>query len=514
MSSNTPEQRARANIDRLLCQAGWTVQDMGALNVHAARGVAVREFLLLPGHGTADYLLYVKGRAAGVVEAKPEGHTLTGVESQSGKYGAGLPVNLPAYIRPLPFLYESTGVETRFTNGLDPQPRSRNVFSFHTPTTLAEWQRQVAEEQSTYSTPFTLRRRLTEMPPLDVSGLWPVQAEAIRNLEQSLAEARPRSLVQMATGSGKTFMACNQVYRLIRHAGARRVLFLVDRSNLGRQAYREFQGFTVPGDGRKFTELYNVQPLQSNSIDPVSRVCIATIQRVYSMLKGEELDPEQEEFSGFDVASARRSPQTVEYNRNFPIEEFDFIITDECHRSIYDLWRQVLEYFDAFLIGLTATPSKQTIGFFNQNLVMEYNHQQAVADGINVGYNVYRIETKITEEGSTIEAGMTVDAVHAAGRIGVGAAAGAGQPEALPGQRPQGRLRGPAGPHRGGAGPLRRPRLRACRYPAEAHPGRAPRPLGVAGEAAGQVQGTLRPGRLRPAGTTGRVVVERYRPVL
>ena len=257
--------------------------------------------------------------------------------------------------------------------------------------------------------PFTLRRRLTEMPPLDVSGLWPVQTEAIRNLEQSLAEARPRSLVQMATGSGKTFMACNQVYRLIRHAGTRRVLFLVDRSNLGRQAYREFQGFTVPGDGRKFTELYNVQLLQSNSIDPVSRVCIATIQRIYSMLRGEELDPEQEEFSGFDVASARHSPQTVEYNPNCPIEEFDFIITDECHRSIYDLWRQVLEYFDAFLIGLTATPSKQTIGFFNQNLVMEYNHQQAVADGINVGYNVYRIETKITEEGSTIEAGMTVD---------------------------------------------------------------------------------------------------------
>ena len=420
MSSNTPEQRARANIDRLLCQAGWTVQDRGALNVHAARGVAVREFPLRPGHGTADYLLYVNGRAAGVVEAKPEGHTLTGVESQSGKYGVGLPVNLPTYIRPLPFLYESTGVETRFTNGLDPQPRSRNVFSFHTPAMLAEWldsstlswntgQPQVAGEQSTCSTRFSLRRRLNEMPPLDESGLWHVQAEAIRNLEQSLAEARPRSLVQMATGSGKTFMACNQVYRLIRHAGAKRVLFLVDRSNLGRQAYREFQGFTVPGDGRKFTELYNVQLLQSNSIDPVSRVCIATIQRVYSMLRGEELDPEQEELSGFDLASARRSPQTVEYNPNFPIEEFDFIITDECHRSIYDLWRQVLEYFDAFLIGLTATPSKQTIGFFNQNLVMEYNHQQAVADGINVGYNVYRIETKITEEGSTIEAGMTVD---------------------------------------------------------------------------------------------------------
>ena len=187
------------------------------------------------------------------------------------------------------------------------------------------------------------------------------------------------------------------------------MLFLVDRSNLGRQTLREFQGFTVPGDGRKFTELYNVQLLQSSSIDPVSRVCIATTQRVYSMLRGEELDPEMEEASGYDVASTRDSTRTVEYNRSFPIEEFDFIITDECHRSIYNEWRQVLEYFDALLIGLTATPSNQTFGFFNQNLVMEYNHQQAVADGINVVYNVYRIETKITEEGSTIEAGMTVD---------------------------------------------------------------------------------------------------------
>ncbi len=424
MTSATPEQRARANIDRLLELAGWAVQDLAAINVHATRGVAVREFPLLTGHGTADYLLYVDGRAAGVIEAKPAGHTLTGVEAQSGKYGAGLPDNLPCFARPLPFLYESTGTETRFTNGLDPQPRSRNVFSFHTPETLARW--LGVQETSAESSPDgpeliaddggggyrirqSLRRRLTTMPPLENSGLWSVQAEAIRNLEQSLAEARPRSLVQMATGSGKTFMACNQVYRLIKHAGARRVLFLVDRSNLGRQTLREFQGFTVPGDGRKFTELYNVQLLQSNSIDPVSKVCISTIQRVYSMLRGEDLDPELEEASGYDVASTRSSPQTVEYSRNFPIEEFDFIITDECHRSIYDLWRQVLEYFDAFLIGLTATPSKQTMGFFNQNLVTEYNHQQAVVDGVNVPYNVYRIETKITEEGSTIEAGMSVD---------------------------------------------------------------------------------------------------------
>ena len=171
----------------------------------------------------------------------------------------------------------------------------------------------------------------------------------------------------MATGSGKTFMACNQVYRLIKYANARRVLFLVDRANLGRQTLREFQGFTIPDDGRKFTQLYNVQHLQSGRIDPVSHVCIATIQRMYSLLKGEELDPDLEELSGFDRDAMRREPAPVEYNPDIPIETFDFIITDECHRSIYNLWRQVLDYFDAFLIGLTATPSKQTFGFFQQN---------------------------------------------------------------------------------------------------------------------------------------------------
>ena len=415
----TPEQQARITIDDLLEQAGWAVQDAAAANLYAAAGVAVREFQLQPGHGVADYLLYVDGMAAGVVEAKPVGATLTGVEVQSEKYGAGLPANLPAHRRPLPFLYESTGAETQFTNGLDPEPRSRRTFAFHKPDTLAEWlgvadstaaeSGLLLERGVDYGTAANLRRRLRAMPPLDESALWSAQARAIRNLERSLAEGRPRALVQMATGSGKTFMACNQVYRLIRHAGARRVLFLVDRANLGRQTLREFQGFSVPNDGRKFTELYNVQLLQSASIDPVSRVCISTIQRVYSILKGEELAPELEELSGFDRDPLRREPAPVEYNPDVPIDTFDFIITDECHRSIYNLWRQVLEYFDAFLVGLTATPSAQTMGFFQQNIVMEYDHKQAVVDDVNVDFDTYRIRTGITEQGGTVDAGFFVD---------------------------------------------------------------------------------------------------------
>ncbi len=227
-------------------------------------------------------------------------------------------------------------------------------------------------------------------------------------MEKSFASSRPRALIQMATGSGKTYTAVNFCYRLIKYAGARRILFLVDRNNLGRQTFREFQQYKTPDDGRKFTELYNVQHLTSNKPDPVSRICISTIQRVYSMLAGKELPEESEESSLFE-AKLEGEPVEVSYNSSFPIEYFDFIITDECHRSIYHLWRQVLDYYDAFIIGLTATPSKQTYGFFNQNLVMEYNHEKAVADGVNVGYDVYRIKTEITEKGSKVDSGFYVD---------------------------------------------------------------------------------------------------------
>ncbi len=388
-----PEEKARQNIDKLLEAAGWAVQDKKDLNLGAALGVAVREFPLKNGY--ADYLLFVDRKAAGVVEAKPEGTTLSGVAEQTLGYIAGIPDNLPHVQEPLPFAYESTGIETYFRDMRDEDPRSRRLFAFHKPETLMEWLSQGD----------TLRTRLKGLPSLITEGLRDCQCEAIINLEKSFADSRPRALIQMATGSGKTFTAVSFVYRLLKFAKAKRVLFLVDRNNLGRQTKREFQQYVTPDDGRKFTELYNVQHLTSNTIDMVSKVCITTIQRLFSMLKGdEELDYEIEEQSVFDIAPSFDKPLDVTYNPKIPIETFDFIITDECHRSIYNLWRQVLEYFDAFLIGLTATPSKQTLGFFNNNLVMEYSHERAVADGVNVGYEVYRIKTKITEAGSKVDA--------------------------------------------------------------------------------------------------------------
>lgn len=393
-----PEEKARQKIDQLLGAAVWNVQNLRELNLGASLGVAVREFPLKSG--PADYLLFVDRKAIGVIEAKPEGTTLSGVAEQSEAYIYGVPEDLPHVHEPLPFAYESTGTETFFRDLRDPETRSRRVFAFHRPETLNKWLSQRD----------TLRARLRNMPFLITTGLRDCQIEAIKNLEKSFTDARPRALIQMASGAGKTFTAISFIYRLIKFADAQKILFLVDRRTLGKQTSQKFQEYVTPDDGRKFTELYNVQHLTSNTLDSVSRVCITTIQRLYSMLKGEpEFDPELEEHSILDLTLAEEKPKEVSFNPQFPIETFDFIITDECHRSIYNLWRQVIEYFDAFLIGLTATPSKQTLGFFNQNLVMEYPHERAVADGVNVPYDVYRIKTEITEKGSKVEAGYYID---------------------------------------------------------------------------------------------------------
>ena len=399
----TPEQLAREEIDEQLEACGWVVQDFTSMNIHAGLGVAVREFPLKWKEGaeiksgSADYLLYADGWAIGVVEAKPAGHTLEGVVVQSKRYTEGLDEWVPARYRPLPFAYESTGEVTQFTNGLDPHPRSREIFTFHRPEELLR-QQDLGSAQ--------LRRTLRQMPGLLQGKLWPVQHEAIQNLERSFAHGRPRALIQMATGSGKTFTAVSACHRLIKQAKAKRILFLVDRNNLGRQTLNEFQQFRDPASAYTFADEFPVQHLRGNVIESASKVVITTIQRLYSILKGDpEYDPANEEESLFESGRPPGGdPVPVEYIPDLPVEAFDFVIIDECHRSIYNVWRQVIEYFDAFLIGLTATPSPHTIGFFNNNVVQDYSHTKAVADGVNVGYDIYRIKTRISEEGGSVQA--------------------------------------------------------------------------------------------------------------
>ncbi|MBV8542950.1 MAG: DEAD/DEAH box helicase family protein [Pseudonocardiales bacterium] len=395
------EVQVRRVIDRMLAQAGWVVQDVATTDLQVAIGVAVREVSM--ARGRADYLLYVDGALVGVIEAKREGVSVIGAEQQSDRYAAGLTTGqqLAAWRTPLPFRYESTGVETRFTNGLDPVPRSRRVFAFHQPTTIARWMR---EAEANPEAP-TLRARLRRMPELITYGLRPNQVEAITGLEQSLAADRPRALIQMATGAGKTYTVVNASYRLLKHAGARRVLFLVDRNNLGKQARAEYSRFETPDDLSKFSELYNVQRLTSTTLLESAGVVISTVQRLYAMLRGQE--PPEDADPDFDDYTINEAVE-LEYNATVPPETFDLIVVDECHRSIYGTWRAVLEYFDAHLVGLTATPVAQTFGFFHENLVSQYTYRQAVADGVNVDFDIMRIHTQVGEHGGSIPADTPV----------------------------------------------------------------------------------------------------------
>ena len=396
----TPEAQARQIIDSKLVQAGWIVQDHKAINLGAGPGVAVREFPT--DSGPADYLLFVQRQAVGVIEAKRDdaGATLVATERQTARYATAR-LKWRREGAPLRFLFEATGQIIRFTDTADPAPRSREVFHFFRPETLADWTARGD----------TLRRRLVEaMPALPAEKLRDCQIRAVTGLERSLAANRPRALIHMATGAGKTFTAITSVYRLLKFGGAKRVLFLVDTRNLGRQAHQEFMAYTPPDDARQFTELYNVQRLSSPAIDPQAQVCISTVQRLYSMLSGQPIDESAEDVSLNEVPSLKdRTPPPVRYDAAVPVETFDFIVIDECHRSIYNLWKQVLDYFDAFLIGLTATPDRRTYGFFNENVVAEYPYEQSVVDGVNVGYDVYEIATRITQQGAVVEAQQWVD---------------------------------------------------------------------------------------------------------
>lgn len=394
-----PEQKAREEIDKLLSLAGFELRDfkdyaLGDSTPNAARNLAIKEFILKNGT-KADYILFVAGKACGVIEAKKISLSLSGAENQAKNYAYTLPAHIPSFQGMLPFVYVSNASEIYFTDLREPNPRARRIFAFHTP-------KELLEKLNSDS----LRERIRHIPPLssqDSKKLRDCQKEAIEGLEKSLKQNKQRVLIQMATGAGKTFTACNFAYRLLSIAKAKRILFLVDRNNLGKQAKKEFDNFSPSADKRHFSEIYNVVHLETNHIPTESKVVITTIQRLYSILRGEsEFDSANEEHSAFE--NEDKETKEVAYNPKIGIDTFDFIVIDECHRSIYGLWRQVLEYFDAFLIGLSATPSKHTLGFFAQNVVAQYDLEKSILDKVNVGYEIFRIKTRISEQGSIIEA--------------------------------------------------------------------------------------------------------------
>ncbi|MDE5988695.1 MAG: DEAD/DEAH box helicase family protein [Duncaniella sp.] len=392
-----PEEKARLIIDAKLKEAGWTIQDIKEFNPFASKGVAVREFQTNDGD-KVDYALFVDGIPVGLIEAKPDesGVLLSSAAcEQNLKYAkSGLKGNYDKEM--LRFLYEATGLITEFTDLYDPKPRLRKIYSFHRPEHL-----KALMDDYRLNGNKTLRARLKDFPELPSAGFRDCQISAIKSLEASFAKNHPRALVQMATGAGKTYTAITNTYRLLKHGKAKRILFLVDTKNLGEQAEMEYKNFISYDTTSKLSELYNIQRITTSNIPQETQICISTIQRLYSMLKGDIStfpdDADEEEMA------ATGDPREIVYNPEYPPEFFDFIIIDECHRSIYNLWRQVLEYFDAFLIGLTATPSSHTYAFFNENVVSEYTHEQAVADNVNVGaFATFVIETEKTKKGGRV----------------------------------------------------------------------------------------------------------------
>ncbi len=388
----TPEEKARIEIDKKLIQSGWVIQDMDRINLSAGIGVAVREFPT--NTGEADYALFVEGKPVGIIEAKREekGESITSVEEQTARYAASRFNWVTSEYR-IRFAYEATNKITRFTDYNDIKYRSRSVFSFHRPETL----------RALLAAPDTIRNNMKHFPPLDHTGLRDCQITAIENLERSFAENRPRALIQMATGAGKTFTAITSAYRLLKYAGMNRILFLVDTKNLGEQAEQAFMAFTPSDDSRPFSSIYGVYRLKSSMIPEDTQIYISTIQRMYSILREESLDETAEEISPAELEGMPLpKPKEVVYNEKISPEFFDCIIVDECHRSIYNVWNQVLEYFDAFIVGLTATPDKRTFAYFQQNVVSEYSREKAIIDGVNVGEDIFIIDTEITRRGAHI----------------------------------------------------------------------------------------------------------------
>ncbi len=387
----TPEEKARVKIDQWFCDAGWKVVNRDEYEP-TITAVAIREGLL-KGNLEADYFLFINGKAVGVLEAKREEVDISSdmVSEQAITYAKSVPDCYQAWQRPLPFLYKSNGKKIEFLDFRKHETTDwETINRIHTPKELAKM--------------LGIEDPFAGLPTLNKKGLRDCQYEAVTELEKSFRTGQKRALMVLATGAGKTYTACLTAYRMLSYTPMRRVLFLVDRNNLGRQAENEFGTFRLTETGDAFNAIYAVNRLKSAEVPSDSNVVICTIQRLFSLLKGEEITDTDDD----DEDTADGEVELPE-NPNLPRDFFDLIIIDECHRSIYGNWRKVLEYFDtARLIGLTATPIPDTMAFFNNNRVVNYTLEQSIIDGVNVDNRIYRIKTRVTEEGGAILKGQRI----------------------------------------------------------------------------------------------------------
>lgn len=380
----TPEEKARQKIDQWFTDAGWEVINRDEYEP-TSTAVAIREGLL-KDNLEADYFLFINGKAVGVLEAKrEETDTFSSVVcEQAALYARSVPNIYQTYQKPLPFIFTSNGKELYFCDFREQDHYFKQIMTIPTPHELVK--------------KLGINDYFAGLPTLRKKGLRDCQYEAITELEKSFRSGQQRALMVLGTGAGKTYTACLAAYRMLSYTPMRRVLFLVDRNNLGKQAEGEFGTFRLTENGEAFSTIFTVNRLRSSSIPSDSNVVISTIQRLFSFLKGETIEDNDDDDENEPAEEVILPP-----NLDLPHDYFDMIIIDECHRSIYKNWRKVLEYFDtARLVGLTATPIPETMAFFNNNRIVNYTLEKSIVDGVNVDCRVYRIKTQVTETGGAI----------------------------------------------------------------------------------------------------------------
>ncbi|WP_042705578.1 type I restriction endonuclease subunit R [Methanomicrobium mobile] len=394
-----PEERAREKIDKQLKNAGWNIVPRDEYIPYDT--VAVKE-ALMKGNTESDYLLFVDNKAIAVLEAKREENALgDDVENQAEGYAHNPQKWYGLWFDKLiPLVYLANGNKIFFKNMLNPDSDYEEISEMHSPKKMLKLIGKLSETE------------YGALPYLDRRGLRDCQYEAEINLEQSLKRGLKRNLAVLATGAGKTYLACLASYRLLNYTSTKRVLFLVDRNNLARQTESEFSTFDKTERQQTMSNLYLVKRLRRES-DIDADIVISTIQKLFAVLTGQQLveGDEDAEDENANTDNDRNANEAIRLGNNLILspDYFQFIVVDECHRSIYGEWRAVLDYFrDAIILGLTATPTPEAVAFFNNNIIENYTYERSVVDGVNVPSRIYRIATEITENGGTIEAGSKV----------------------------------------------------------------------------------------------------------